>query len=67
MVMASSVYLGGGIAAATHPLFRDAFVASFQSHGVHGRFLEGLPVHVVLDRQLNLEGATWEAARLAAG
>ncbi len=65
-LLPGAVYLGGGIVMATHRLFADAFVDSFRRHRVHGGYLRRLPVYVVANPQLNLDGAARKAAELVA-
>ena len=61
-----AVYLGGGVVLATHRLFADDFVDQFRRHSVHGELLEQLPVYVVRNPDLNLDGATHKAISLLA-
>ncbi|MCP3957202.1 MAG: hypothetical protein GY719_05060 [bacterium] len=63
-VLPDAVYLGGALVLATHTLFAESFVDAFQCSPVHGELLERLPVYVVSNPHLNLDGATHEAARL---
>jgi glucokinase len=58
------VFLGGSVVIGTHELFAEGFLASFHSHHVHSGYLRDLPVIVVLNPFLNLDGATeaaWDA------
>ena len=63
-LLPEAVFLGGSIVLATHPLFGSTFVATFKRHRVHGGFLADLPVYLIRNANLNLDGATCRAAAL---
>jgi glucokinase len=61
------LYVAGGIAAKILPLIREgAFLDSFLAKGRMRPELERIPVHVVLDANVGLIGATRYACRLVA-
>ncbi len=58
LVLAGGVYLGGDIVLANCRHLADEFRRSFQWHTVHRDLLEKLPVWLVTNPKLNLDGAT---------
>jgi len=63
-VMPKALFLAGTIAAANLPWFEAEFLRAFGTHRYHAAWLKGLPVVLVTDPDLNLNGAV-EAARRA--
>ena len=60
------VFIAGGIAPKIAAKMRDgAFVRAFVSKGRYGELLATIPVHVVMNPQVGLLGALYQAARLA--
>jgi glucokinase len=58
LVLAEGVYLGGDIVLANHRHLAEEFRHSFQWHTIHRHLLERLPVWLVRNPKLNLDGAT---------
>ncbi len=58
LVLAEGVYLGGDIVLANHDFLAPEFEKSFQRHDVHGELLRKLPVRLIKNPSLNLDGAT---------
>ena len=60
------VFIAGGIAPKIAAKLKDgAFVRAFVSKGRYGELLATIPVHVVMNPQVGLLGALYQAARLA--
>lgn len=58
------VYLAGGIAPKTLPWLRgEAFSAAFNAKQGHAALSRAVPVYVVTNERLGLQGAAWLAAR----
>lgn len=58
------VFLAGGIAAKILPWLQDgAFRDAFNAKQGHGTLNRAVPVHVVTNEQLGLQGAAWLASR----
>ena len=60
------LYLAGGIAAKILPLIQDEnrFLNAFKQKGRMSPLLERIPVHIVLNPQVGLQGAAVCASRL---
>jgi glucokinase len=58
LVLAEGVYLGGDIVLANHRYLAEEFRQSFQWHTIHRHLLVKLPVWLVRNPSLNLDGAT---------
>lgn len=65
VILPDAVYLGGSIAMATYPLFKIGFEESFRAHSTHTNYLSQIPVQVIMNPELNLNGATHRALLLA--
>ena len=62
------VYIAGGIAPKIAPKLKDgAFMRAFTSKGRFSEVLATMPVHIVMNPQVGLQGALLEAARLCGG
>jgi glucokinase len=60
--MPGALFLAGTLAIENVSFFQEAFLRAFQSHRYHAGWLESLPVALVANRNVNLDGAI-EAAR----
>lgn len=62
------VYIAGGIAPKIAPKLKEgSFMRAFGSKGRFSELLAAMPVHVVMNPQVGLQGALVEAARLGGG
>ena len=67
LILPQGVYLGGEIVLDNRRWIAESFARSFRRHPVHDGYLTDLPVRIIDNPHLNLDGATHRAVGLAAG
>ena len=61
-IMPQALFLAGNITIANLPHFQEQFLTAFQNHRYHSKWLKSLPIALVNNLDLNIQGAV-EAAK----
>ncbi len=64
VTLPEALVLGGRIVIENQELILPEFIRNLPRHIAHGEYLEKLPVYLIENKDLNLDGATYVAARI---